>query len=246
MKLARKIGSPTSDFRYCTKDGFCSIVMIRNQFFVVTPSLKGKRMSDGAQYRAEWGGKEVVQKIRECRNAIRYHRDQIDDDRCFLDDFIVWSQLPNSREIPTLLLEEGDAMRLCEIFYAHRRADIADPLPRDAITDPLRWDDDLLDAPLVVLLDKLFMLNQAIRVHRDIFNRYRTVDDDRALYAILPEKLPADFRLPSEAEFLGAARAPYAGCFSFWCSHVMCRTSRHDFHGWGPCGPSKKERREVA
>jgi hypothetical protein len=78
-------------------------------------------------------------------------------------------------------------------------------------------------------------LGAAILRHRDIADRPRTADDDRALYAVLPEKLPADFRLPPEDEFLGEAKAPHAGCPSFWRSHAACPAA-HDLHRWGPCG----------
>ena len=40
---------------------------------------------------ALWGIQEILEKIRKCRGVIRFHRDQVGDDRCFLDDFIVWA-----------------------------------------------------------------------------------------------------------------------------------------------------------
>ncbi len=85
------------------------------------------------------------------------------------------------------------------------------------------------------LVETLFALQQSIRAHRDIFSKKRTLEDDRTLYALLPEKIPADFRLPPEPEFLGEAKAPRAGCPSFWRSHSTCATSDHDLHKWGPC-----------
>lgn len=181
--------------------------------------------------------------IQESRAAIRYHRDQKGDDRCFLDDYIVWARLPDSPMIFTRLPEFSQAMRLCEIFYTFRRADYADPVPPDAITDRSHWDDDLVYLSSVGLFGQFFLLQRAIRIHRDILNRLRTIDDDRALYAVLPEKLPADFRLPSEEAFLGEACAPKAGCPAFWRSHGDCFSCVHNFHEWGPCRlESTKER----
>lgn len=61
-----------------------------------------------------------------------------------------------------------------------------------------------------------------------------TADDDRALYAILPEKMPADLRLPPEDHFLGETKSPDAGCPAFWRSHDGCGPECN-LHQWGPC-----------
>lgn len=62
----------------------------------------------------------------------------------------------------------------------------------------------------------ILQCRNAIRAHRDARG------DDRLPYAVLPEKIPCDFRLPPEAEFLGEAIAPHAGRPSFWRSHSAC------------------------
>jgi hypothetical protein len=93
------------------------------------------------------------------------------------------------------------------------------------------------------LLDELVKLQDAILAHREVGNKPRTVEDDRQLYRVLPEKLPADFRLPPKEDFLGEAKAPTAGCPSFWRSHFgcsgcgECAQKASDLHKWGPCKP---------
>lgn len=173
--------------------------------------------------------------IRERRDYLRWHRDQKMDDRCWIDDLGLWEFLsdipPHEGKIPSF--EEG--MRLCGDFFAHRRADEADPLPAHAVVEREKWDLDLRGMHHAELVDTLHKIQITIQAHRDIKERKRSLEDDRALYALLPEKLPADFRLPPEKDFLGEAKAPRAGCPSFWRSHSACPTPAHDLHKWGPC-----------
>ena len=107
-------------------------------------------------------------------------------------------------------------------------------MPDDANFDQEHWDDDLIDQQSDVLLDKLVKLQEEIRRHRDIIGRPRTLDDDRRLYNVLPEKMPADFRLPPRSEFL-KGKNPHSGCLNFWRSHERCPKGRCDIHNWGPC-----------
>jgi hypothetical protein len=162
------------------------------------------------------------------RAAIRWHRDQKGDDRCWLDDFRVWACVEGSPAQP--LRVPDDAMAQCRAFFLHRNAAAPDIPPPDA---GVPGDDDIDDMTPAHLAAELARVQAAVRAHRDIA-RPRTAGDDRALYAVLPEKIPADFRLPPEGEFLGEARAPHAGCPSFWRSHGAC-AGAHDFSRWGPC-----------
>jgi hypothetical protein len=167
------------------------------------------------------------------RWAIRRHRDTLGDDRCWLDDYLVWGVLEDSPPTPDNPPPFDEAMRLCRQFYTYRRSETADPVPTDAIRDPAHWDDDLASMTEVQLTVELDRVLAAVRTHRDVPG-VRTIDNDRALYAVLPEKLPADFRLTPEPEFLGGIK-PGAGCPNFWKSHLGC-TCAHDLHRWGPCG----------
>jgi hypothetical protein len=166
------------------------------------------------------------------RGRIREHRDQKGDDRCWLDDYGVWEMLPDSPPMPRLSLEDG--MKCCNEFWAFRRTNFPDPVPSDAILDPNFWDDDLIEMSAEELAEEFVRLCRAVRAHRDVAGRPRTISDDQALYTVLPEKIPADFRLPPEEEFLGEAKSPNAGCPAFWRSHKNC-LAECNLHKWGPC-----------
>ncbi len=176
----------------------------------------------------------IKAEILRLRNAIRYHRDQKGDDRCWLDDDWLWSLLPGGAEPPKTLPSYEEMMSRCGAFYRDRRADQADLIPVDAQIDFAIWDQDLEHASDDVLEQVLTKLRMAIQQHRDIESKPRTLEDDRVLYRVLPEKLTADFRLPAVAEFLGDAKAG-AGCPAFWKSHQACPCKEHDTHRWGPC-----------
>ncbi len=178
---------------------------------------------------------ERLSRLKQFRREIRWHRDQKGDDRCWVDDFRVWQLLEDSP--PRLVhLPSYDAMMArCEAFYVHRRADTPDPVPTTANTNQTPWDDDLEQMCASAVYDELVRLQDAVRLHRDTASRRPlTINDDRALYAVLPECIPADFRLPSHAAFLGDA-VPNAGCPAFWWSHQACPGNQHDLHRWGPC-----------
>lgn len=173
--------------------------------------------------------------VLERRAAIQRHHDMCGDDRCWFDDYAVWEMLDDSPPAPSLLPPFEDAMALCQLFYHLRRSDTLDPMPPDAILDDNKWDDDLSPMTKDQFLDELVRIQETIRRHRDIKDRPRTIEDDRLLYAVLPEKIPADFRLPAQEDFLGEARSPHAGCPAFWRSHGTCASASHNFHRWGPC-----------
>jgi hypothetical protein len=174
----------------------------------------------------------MIEKIKELREAIRYPRDQKGDDRCWVDDYLVWSAHPKTRQLLHLpTYEEG--MGRCRAFHKYRNATAPDPIPADAILDPAKWDDDNLTLDEDGLRNELHKLENAIEKHCHIPYRERTADDDRELYSVLPEKIPADFRLPCEEDFLGTTKTD-AGCPQFWKSHSNC-PGEHNLHQWGPC-----------
>ncbi len=177
---------------------------------------------------------ELCDTILTLRNAIRRHRDQKGDDRCWLDDYFVWACIPGSPTDPTTLPSFDAGMAECKKFFLYRRADETDEMPNDAIQDPQLWDADLKGMNGEQLQKTLETLQVAIKTHRDIHDRERSIHDDRALYSALPEKVPADFRLPSEEAFLGEQRSD-AGCPAFWRSHHACPSAEHNLHNWGPC-----------
>ncbi|MBX4187829.1 MAG: hypothetical protein KW793_01695 [Candidatus Doudnabacteria bacterium] len=185
------------------------------------------------QQLTQLGERDLIIAITERRNSIREHRDQKLDDRCWVDDYSVWKYLENSPAIPPLCKEQ--AMKRCELFYNRRREDFPDPMPTGALTDRKDWDADLFNKPREKMVNTLLEIQLAIYQHSHIPDKYRTACDDRALYRVLPERLPPDFRLPPREEFLGEAKAPNAGCPSFWRSHERCPGDKHNLHYWGPC-----------
>lgn len=172
------------------------------------------------------------ERIKRCRAAIRAHRDAKLDDRCWVDDYAVWATLEESPDITTPPVYE-EAMKQCRAFYLSRRARTPDAAPPDAVTDPALWDADLETMTAAQLTEELARLQAAVRAHHG--EKSHRIEHDRVLYHVLPEKIPADFRLPPEGEFLGEAKAPHAGCPSFWRSHAKCATACHNLHRWGPC-----------
>ncbi|MDO8430700.1 MAG: hypothetical protein Q7S72_01785 [Candidatus Taylorbacteria bacterium] len=176
---------------------------------------------------------EIKAAILERRKVIRYLRDQKGDNRCWIDDYLVWAMLDDSPPEPEKLPDDEEMTRKCLEFYTHRRTELADPIPSDAITDSKLWDIDLLKMNQYSLLDELFGLQGTIKLHRDVIPP-RTFKDDMWLYNSMPEKLPADFRLPSVEEFLGEKKGPHAGCPAFKRSHATC-VGPCNIHAWGPC-----------
>jgi len=180
------------------------------------------------------GAAQLRAAILERRRVIRYHRDQRGDDRCWLDDYLVWAMLEDTPAEPATLPPYDQMMQKCGDFFNHRQANSSDVVPSEAIFGPGHRDDDLAKMSPEALIEELVKIQQAICRHRDITDRPRTVDDDRLLYSVLPEKIPADFRLPSQADFLEGAKAG-AGCPNFWQSHQGCLAEKHNNHCWGPC-----------
>jgi hypothetical protein len=168
------------------------------------------------------------------RQATRYHRDQKGDDRCWVDDYLVWKFLPDTPPEPTRPPSFEQAMGCCRSFYDNRRAEQPDHVPTNVVSNPALWDADLDTLSEAELVAELERIHKAIRTHRDVVGRERTLDDDRALYEVLPEKIPADFRLPGKPEFLEGVK-PGCGCPNFWKSHEKCATNNHNLHQWGPC-----------
>ncbi len=125
-------------------------------------------------------------------------------------------------------------MKQCRAFYTYRRSESADQPSPHANYDKSTWDADVTFMSAHGLHAELERIEHTIRKHRDIASRERTVEDDCELYHILPEQVPADFRLPNEEEFLGTKKEG-AGCPNFWKSHNQCSTTQHNLYQWGPC-----------
>jgi hypothetical protein len=171
--------------------------------------------------------------VRKRRLVIREHRDAKGDNRCHITDWLIEDFLNDTPPRPHPTPKE--IMKQCMNFYEWCRTVLIDPTPPDAILDPALWDEDL-STPGFDMLSELFKIQQAAKLFRDttVYAR-RTVADYRRLYSVLPEKIPADFRLPSIPDFLGTA-TPNAGCQNFIASHASCG-AYCNLHQWGPCRP---------
>jgi len=182
---------------------------------------------------------QLIDAIKRRRKAIRKHRDQKGDDRCWLDDFWLYVFLNDSKPAPTKVPAFEPGLEQCKLFFVFRRADAPDPLPPDAILDRRFWEGGLNQRPVWDLILILRQIQEALKAHRDLpeqENRPRNLHDDRRLYSVLPEKMPADFRLPPRERFIGEEGGPHAGCPWFLRSHAHC-SGICDIHAWGPCKP---------
>lgn len=108
---------------------------------------------------------ELRSAITERRKQIRNHRDQKGDDRCWIDDYQVWTMLDDTPPEPTEPLPFDEAMKCCQDFYVWRRSETVDAVPSDAILDPLHWNNDLLKISDEDLKIELLAIQQAIKVH---------------------------------------------------------------------------------
>ncbi len=141
----------------------------------------------------------IVKSIKNTRMKIRSHRDQKLGNRRWPNDYSVWGCIKGSPVVPTNLSHE-EVVRRCREFYTHRRSETRDQVPAEVILSRNFWNSDLREMTMKHLDEEQRRLKQAILCHRDIVERPRTLNDDRALYRVLPEKLVADFRLPPGEE----------------------------------------------
>lgn len=149
---------------------------------------------------------QLVAAIKERRAAIREHRDAVGKFRSWVSDYAIWAFVLGIPGFPEL--DSQEKMGQCEIFYEHRRSDTANA-PTSFVLEKRSWDIDLKDARRPTLRGKLLQLQEAISWHYKapiLQKRPRNLEDDRTLYRVLPENLPADFRLPEKAVFLEASR----------------------------------------
>lgn len=76
-----------------------------------------------------WGN-YLKEKVLKLRNAIRKHRDQRGDDRCWMDDLELYGVLPEGVANTDLsLLSDEQFKRNCDLFIKNRQC----PAPQDAV-----------------------------------------------------------------------------------------------------------------
>jgi hypothetical protein len=180
--------------------------------------------------------KELQNKIIQLRNAIRYPRDQMGDERCWLDYFPLYRSLPGIKaDKLTIKPVYNKVMPICTAFYNKRKAENPEPIPKNIILQK-DWDVDLRNISQRDMQRRMDIIIEAGITHYKIPLFEITLNNDKALYAALPEhnRIVLDFTLPSEEEFLGK-KNPCTGCPNFWKSHEHCETNEHNLHAWGPC-----------
>jgi hypothetical protein len=156
------------------------------------------------------------------RDAIRLHRDQRGDDRCWLDDVLLYKALPETVHSLTQLQPRDEFMLACEKFWCTRQCP-AEPAYAGQQTERRAYaDDDLAGKGLGALLGEAMHLRTGIRSHRDKGDA-RSWRDDATLYRLLPEKDPGITALPPKPVLLG-------NCQRYW----QTRQSQHPqkLHEW--------------
>lgn len=143
------------------------------------------------------------------RGAIREHRNPKGHDRCWLDDDILYQRTIEGYMPIGVLCSREDFMRLCHLFKANRRDDI---VPSSCQEHDRNWDEDLEYVSVKELICAIDRTRTAIVAHYEK-GEAKTAADDRALYAVLPDEIVADLRLPEDFP---------VGCESFYEDCLAC------------------------
>ena len=170
----------------------------------------------------------VIQRIVGLREAIRYHRAQVGDYRCWVDDERLYKAAGGDVSLP-VVPNPHEFMRRCEAFWDHRqRADErgkGDPSLNSEhriLSIPKYSNEDLAGESSLELSHKLDELLAAIRAHQQRGYAERSVSDDEALYVLLPEQVLWNSALPKREIFL-------SNCSRF-CGH--CQEYPEDILEW--------------
>jgi hypothetical protein len=147
----------------------------------------------------------LKQEILDFRKDLRYHRDQLGDDRCWVDDSLLYEHLPEKKGIITRLPKWDKMAVECSRFQRMRGSGKHTGIGFKEVNYNL-FDSDLDKMDSTAMIRELMVLRVAVRKHRDLGPK-KTLEDDAELYALLPEKIPADFWLPPEL---------LINCHRFW------------------------------
>lgn len=163
----------------------------------------------------------TLERIIDLRDAIRYHRAQISDYRCWVDDERLYKAAGGDISLPVVPKPE-EFLNRCEHFWDHRQRaheqGTGDPSVSSAeriLQLPVYANDDLAGNTEDELTRKLSELTAGIESHQRKGFDGRTVRDDEALYALLPEQVLWNSGLPKREIFL-------ANCARF-CGHCQER-----------------------
>lgn len=180
---------------------------------------------------------ELRTEIAERRRILREHRDAKGDNRCWISDYSIFAFLEDSEPLtrPADHKEFFEQfLRKCADFHRFNNATHLDPTPITAILDPAKWDVDISKMDYAELFKELMKLQTASFNLREISKRRPTTCDDyRILYQVLPEKIPADLRLPDVERFVGRSEIPTESCPNFLDSHKDCNPKTCNLFEWG-------------
>ena len=171
----------------------------------------------------------IICEIQRLRAALRYHRGQLGDYRCWVDDVRVYQaanltsyrlpQIPNTERFEAY----------CQAFWENRqrpaekgKGDLSLNSERGILPLAPSSDDDLQTKALGDLQSELIRLREGIERHELRGFLGRTAEDDEQLYALLPERTPWNSALPPREVFLPHCRE--------FCSH--CQKRPEHFFEW--------------
>ncbi len=159
----------------------------------------------------------IIETALNIRHAVRTHRDQMGDYRCWVDDLVLYHRvLPELQAATPELPCRDEFHRRCVLFFESRQNphEIPRIIPLDSSREPLvlkydpALDHDLDELPIQNIDQEINQWHVLIRSHRDAGDS-RTFEHDRMLYQNLPEKLEAVTQLPPRELFLGRGCPAY-------------------------------------
>lgn len=144
------------------------------------------------------GRARAKEEILKARNAIRKHRDAVGDDRCWLDDDLVYQCLPGYKPITTLC-PRVEFLKKCRIFKERRCGwrSYAPGLLRVPLLESGMSDEDIDRWTVKTLRAHVLWLWLAIQNHHDCGDN-KTSFDDILLYLVLPDGIEPNLSLPPE------------------------------------------------
>lgn len=160
----------------------------------------------------ELSSHELKSEIVKIRRALREHRDQVGDYRCWVDDEVLHhATLPELRQAVPRLPDFEEFAANCHAYHTLRQ-NPADQdqtsIPLDSSVGPLplqyseELDADLQGMSREALMSELASLLQGIRAHQRMPCNERTYYEDIALSQLLPEKTLPQTKLPPYAAFV--------------------------------------------
>jgi hypothetical protein len=167
------------------------------------------------------------------RAAIRYHRGQVSDFRCWVDDIRIYEAAglldQKSRAVPA----PAEFLQRCSAFWDNRQrpAEVGNGSPATnsegaALRLPDYSDADLETLSNSQIEDLLAQMKDAVSYHYGRGYLLRDHADDQRLYSLLPENELWTSALPARDVFL-------KNCQRF-CDH--CQQKPEDLLDWGGVG----------